>query len=154
MHRHSLIETKTGIDMAFPIIAATLGAFLIILQQVLMLSVGMHRGQTGIGVGYADDRHLERKARRHGNLAENAAIFIVVLAIAELYGGPRSVIIGFAIAFAVARFSHLIGFMSLNGSHEPTETKLFLPFRMVGALGSVAAGAGLGLYLIYLLYAA
>lgn len=139
--------------MTFPIIAATLGGALIVLQQILMLSAGAHRGKLGIGAGVNGDQDLERKVRRHGNLAENAAIFIVVLAIAELYGAPAAVILTFASVFGAARVCHAIGFMSLSGSHGPVEGKrLFLVLRAVGAFGTVLSGAGLGGYLLYLIY--
>lgn len=140
--------------MDFPIIAATLGAFLIILQQSLMLTVGMHRALTKIGVGYGEDLHLERKVRRHGNLAENAAIFVVLLALAELHGISETVLFWFAVVFAAARVSHALGFMSLDGSHNTDGNKLFLILRAGGAFGSVFAGIGLGGYLLFSIYAA
>ena len=73
--------------MEFPYVAASVGAVLIILQQILMMIAGTHRGKVNIGVGFGDDKDLERKIRRHGNLAENAAIFLVVLSFAEILSG-------------------------------------------------------------------
>ena len=117
-----------------------------------MLSVGMHRFKTQIGVGIGADQHLERKMRRHGNLAENSAIFLVLLALAELAGAPQQVMIGFAGAFAVARLSHVIGFSTLGGSHDPNAGGPWVMFRALGAFGTIGSGVGLAGYLVYFLY--
>lgn len=137
--------------MTTPIIAASLGAALIVLQMLLMMSTGLHRAKTSIGVGTGDDQHLERKMRRHGNLAENAALFTLVLALAELSGGAKTVLMAFAGAFLTARLLHIIGFMSLSGSHAPGENWVFAGARAVGALGTAFSGIGLGGYLTYIL---
>ena len=139
--------------MTLPLTAAALGAFLIILQTVLMLNTGLHRARTSAFIGLsADDPHMERKMRMHGNLAENAALFLVVLALAELNGGAAGVLFWFAVAFAVARISHALAFTSLSGSHDP-KVKLFPALRVIGAFGTALACFGLGGYLAYLLLA-
>ena len=140
--------------MEFPYTAATIGAILIILQQVLMMIAGTHRGKVSIGVGFGDDKDLERKIRRHGNLAENAAIFVVVLSLAESLVGSETAIIAFGVIFLIARISHAIAFSSLAGSHGVEgASKVFVRCRMLGALGNGLSGIGLGLYLIFLLLA-
>ncbi len=136
--------------MAYPYTAALVGAFLYILQQGLMMNTGSYRGKAGIGVGFGDDRHLERKIRRHGNLAENAAIFIAVLALTEMLVGTGPAVIAFGVVFAFARLSHAFAFNSLGGSHEKIEgTKKYLVARMLGALLSGLTGILLSLFLIY-----
>jgi len=138
--------------MEFPQTAALTGAFLLILQQILMMNTGTHRAKTAIGVGHGDDRNLERKSRRHGNLAENAAIFVVVLALTEGVAGGGPVITTFASLFVAARISHAIGFMSTSGSHAtPDGPKFFVMFRMLGAMTTGLVGIALGGYLGYLL---
>lgn len=139
--------------MTLPLISATLAGFVIILQQLLMLNTGIHRGKTGIGVGTNGDLHLERKMRRHGNLAESSGLFLVVLALTEIIGAPSGVILGFAAVFAVARVAHATGFSSLAGSHKPGENKLYLRLRFLGAIGTVFGGVALGGYLLYMLFA-
>ncbi|MEM6639408.1 MAG: MAPEG family protein [Pseudomonadota bacterium] len=138
--------------MIFPYVATALAAFLIILQQVLMMSVGFHRAKTKVGVGVADDRNLERKVRRHGNLSENAAILVVVLALAETMGASQTVVITFAALFAVARLSHAVGFMHLDGSHNPAGNKFFIGMRAAGATTTGFGGIALGGYVLYLLF--
>lgn len=136
--------------MEFPVVAALVGGFLLILQQSLMMNTGSYRGKVQVGVGFGDDRHLERKIRRHGNLAENAAIFVVVLALTEMLTGGGATITAFGVVFVLARISHAVAFNSLAGSHDKDEgSKFFLIARMMGALASGLSGIALGLYLIY-----
>lgn len=134
--------------MTVPIISALVAAALIVLQQALMITVGLHRAKAGIGVGVGEDAHLERKVRRHGNLAENSALFIVTLALAELCGAPRVAVMGFGIVFVFARFSHALGFSALSGSHIGGKgSKAFPVLRAMGAFGTFFTGIGLGLFL-------
>ena len=136
--------------MEFPQTAAMVGAFLIILQQFFMMNTGTHRVKADIGVGYGTDRDLERKSRRHGNLAENAAIFVIVLALTEGLIGSGPIITGFAGAFIFARLCHAIGFMSTTGSHATKDgPKFFAMFRAVGATLTGLIGLGLGFCLAY-----
>ena len=141
--------------MEFPHISAALGAFLLFLQQVLMLSVGFPRTKVKVGVGIGDDVDLERKVRRHGNLAENAGIFLAVLALMEVSGLAGAAVFWFAVAFAIARISHAVGFMHQDGSHANLEgNKFFLATRVVGATLTGWTGLVLGGYFGYLLVTA
>ncbi|MEM9091030.1 MAG: MAPEG family protein [Cyanobacteria bacterium P01_F01_bin.53] len=141
--------------MTIPVVSATVAAVMIILQQVLMVMVGLHRAKVGIGVGVGNDNQLERKVRRHGNLAENSALFIATLALAELLGASRIVVMGFGIAFVVARISHAIAFSSLAGSHVGAKgSKVFPTMRAIGAFGTLLSGVGLGLFLAFTVAAA
>ena len=138
--------------ISVPVISAMVAAVLIVLQQALMITVGLHRAQAGIGIGVGEDAHLERKVRRHGNLAENSALFVVTLAISELFGAPTIAVAGFGLAFVVARFSHAIGFSSLAGSHVGAQgSKAFVIMRAMGAFGTFFTGIGLGLFLAFTL---
>ena len=135
--------------MQFPIIAATTAGILLVMQQTLMLSVGMYRGKVKQGTGYGEDLTLERLGRRHGNLAENAAIFIATLALLELLVGGTSIVLGLAIAFVAGRVAHMIGFSSLAGSHLKEGSKMFIVLRAAGATTTAIVGLATGLYLIY-----
>ena len=138
--------------MEFPFTAAFVGAVLIILQQVLMVSTGRHRAGVKRGVGFGDDQDLERKIRRHGNLAENAAIFLVVLSLAEGASGGGLVTTILGVLFLAARISHAIAFSSLSGSHgQENGARIFVLCRMAGALGTALSGVALGAYLLVLL---
>lgn len=135
--------------MTIPIISSTVAAILIILQQLLMINVGMHRAKTSIGVGVGNDMTLERKVRRHGNLAENSALFLATLTLAELRGAPSNIIIGFGGVFIFVRLLHAIGFSSNAGSHLAKGNKLFMVMRAVGAFGTFFTGLALGGFLLF-----
>ncbi len=135
--------------MTVPIVSALVAATIIILQQILMFTVGIHRARASIGVGFGEDQDLERKIRRHGNLAENGALFIATLALAEMVGVPQMIVLGFGGAFVLARVSHAIGMGSLSGSHLADGGALFKGMRAFGAFATVLSGIGLGAMLIY-----
>ncbi len=128
-----------------PLYSAGLGAFLIVLQVALMLTVGLHRSK-GQFIGNGDDRDLERKVRRHGNLAENAGLFLVVIALFEMIVGQTTYVAAVCIIFAVARILHAAGFSSLAGSHGEDLTgarKAFAGMRAMGAFGTLGVAAAL-----------
>ncbi len=136
--------------MDLPLYTAITAGVLLVLQQLLMFSAGMHRAKTGQGVGSAGDLELERKVRRHGNLAENAAMYLVALGALEVLTGSTAVVAAFAASFVVARALHAIGFSHLAGSHSPEHgPKLFMFARAGGASLTGLLGIGLGLYLLY-----
>ncbi|MEM8812867.1 MAG: MAPEG family protein [Pseudomonadota bacterium] len=136
--------------MTVPIVTAFAAGLLIVLQQALMLNVGLYRGKVGIGAGIGDDQTLERKLRRHGNLAENSALFLVALALAEMVGAPGILIASLAGIFILCRLAHAIAFTSLAGSHTPTEGgSVYLVLRAAGAGGTALLGFILGGTLVY-----
>jgi len=135
--------------MTIPIIAALAGAILIILQAMLMMLVGIHRVRAGINLGVGDDPVLERKIRRHGNLAENAALFIVVLALAEMTVVPNEVVKVIAIIFIVARIFHAIALSTLAGSQGSEGGAVFKALRALGAFGTLGSFLVLGGYLLF-----
>lgn len=125
-----------------PLYTAALGAFLLALQAGLMLSVGFYRTR-GIFVGLDDDPTLERLVRRHGNLAENAGLFLAALALLEIIAGQSLAVAGLCLGFALARLLHAIGFSSLAGSHGEGLNgirRLFLLARSSGAVATAVVG--------------
>lgn len=134
--------------MEFPTTSAATAGILLILQLLLMLSVGMYRTKAKVGTGYGDDQNLERLGRRHGNLAENAAIFLIALALLELRVGPTTVVFALAAVFVAARLSHAIGFSSLAGSHLGEGNKFFVLLRVLGAGLTALAGFATAGYLL------
>jgi uncharacterized membrane protein YecN with MAPEG domain len=134
--------------MTIPIIAAVAGAVLIILQAILMMLVGTHRILNRINLGTGDDPALERKIRRHGNLAENAALFIVVLALAEMSVVPNNVVRIIAIVFIVGRILHAIALSTVAGSQGAETGKIFQIFRAIGAFTTSGSFIALGGYLL------
>ncbi len=135
--------------MTVPIISAYAGGLLIILQGILMVLTGLHRGKAGINLGTGGDPVMERKIRRHGNLAENAGLFVAVLAIAEMTVVPSSTIMIIAIGFLVARFSHAIALSTEAGSQGAEGGKIFVLARIIGAFGTLLSFLALGGFLLF-----
>tara|TARA_R110000824_G_scaffold11746_16_gene51603 strand:+ start:4938 stop:5354 length:417 start_codon:yes stop_codon:yes gene_type:complete len=134
--------------MTIPIIAAVAGAVLVLLQAILMIFVGMHRMRNRINLGTGDDPALERKIRRHGNLAENAALFIVVLALAEMTVVPNDVVRIIALVFIAGRILHAIALSTVAGSQGAEKGNIFRAFRAIGALTTFGSFIALGGYLL------
>lgn len=135
-------------EFVFPMTAALAASVLILLQIVLMLNVGMHRFASKIAIGAGEDPDLERKIRRHGNLCENAAIFLVVIALIEMAGGGGVALPALAGAFIVARMAHALAFSSQSGSHAPNGSVFFPMLRATGAFGTALTGIGLAVLLM------
>ena len=134
--------------MTIPIIAAAAGAVLVILQAVLMILVGLHRIRNRINLGSGDDPALERKIRRHGNLAENAALFIVVLALAEMTVVPDDIVQIIALVFIAGRILHAVALTTVAGSHGSAKGRVFPILRAIGALSTFGSFMALGIYLL------
>ncbi|MEM7058036.1 MAG: MAPEG family protein [Pseudomonadota bacterium] len=131
-----------------PEISIIAAAVLILMQMVLMLSVGMHRASVKVGVGFGEDEQLHRKIRRHGNLAENAGVFLIGMALAEISGASTFYLSIVAAVFVAARASHALAFSSTSGSHSPQGSVVFPAMRMFGAFGTAGSGIGLAVILI------
>lgn len=127
-----------------------LAAYLLVLQQVLMLTVGMYRTKKQQGMGFQDDLTLERLVRRHGNLAENAGVFITSIALLELQAGSTRLVLILCLAFAIARTLHAIGFSSAAGAYQLNSQgigRFFLGARALGALSTAFTGIVCGFFL-------
>lgn len=124
-----------------PIYSALSASILLSLQMVLMLTVGMNRVKYKQGVGDGGHQDLELKIRRHANLAENAAIFLLGLALLEILGGNATAVLSFGAAFVIARILHAIGLTMGDGPNAP---------RFLGATGTALVGIGTAAYLFYI----
>jgi uncharacterized protein len=124
--------------MAFPYITAVTAGIILILQIVLALTVSSGRGNTGLGDGGNPDLH--RAIRRHGNLAENAGLFIAGFALLELSKVNVLLLEGLSAAFILVRLSHAFG-MS-----RPDTMNMF---RAVGGIGTYLVGLILGAALLW-----
>ena len=122
-----------------PILSALTAGVLIVIQMALMLTVVLMRRRNRQSIGDGGNPQLLAAIRRHGNFAENAAIFIAGLALLEVLGGSRTAIATMCAAFVVGRISHAIGL-----SMEKTVN----PFRVGGIVITASVGLALGLGLI------
>ena len=116
-----------------------------VLQMALMLMVGFARLRTNISIGQGDSEELLLAIRRHGNLAENAALFLLLLGLAEMIAGSTTVVLVLGVSFLIVRIAHAIG-LSLGGGANPP--------RAIGAFGTLLAGIGAATYLAYGVYMA
>lgn len=134
-----------------PVFSAMLAGTLLTVQTIMMLLVGTYRSGARKGVGVDGDIKLERLVRRHGNLAENAAIFLIVLTLYELLFGDTVFALSIGVVFLVARMLHIIGFSSNAGSHlvdADGAGRLFVLLRASGAGLTALSTLALGLTLI------
>lgn len=118
----------------FPYFTAAVAVFVGVLQMLLMLYVALGRGKYKTGLGDGGSPLLLRRIRIHGNLVENAPIFLILLGLTEMSGQWAMFVPWIALAFVVSRLSHALG---LAISAGPT------PLRFVGVLGTFSAIAGL-----------
>lgn len=114
--------------MTLPIISGYAAAMIGLLQIGLMVTVGNARREVDISLGDGGNEALLMKIRRHGNLTENAPLFLILLGYLEVSGGPTLAVLSLASIFIVARLSHAY---ALSGPGKPTAA------RAIGALGTV-----------------
>jgi uncharacterized membrane protein YecN with MAPEG domain len=127
--------------MPLPVISATTAGILLILQMLLMLRTALTRRVSGPSLGEGHDATLLRRSRRHGNLAENAAIFIAGFTLLELLGERPLWLEGACAVFLVARLLHIIGLSRENTANI---------FRVLGVILTFAIGVSVGVRLVLL----
>lgn len=128
-------------SVAFPYVSGATAAVLILLQMLLTLAVVLQRRRNRQSLGDGDNPALLRAIRRHGNFAENAALFIAGFTLYELLGGPVFTLEILCAVFVAARLSHVIGLSVPNTSNI---------FRVAGIAGTVGVGLVLSARLLLL----
>ena len=126
--------------MNFPTVTAQVASVLAIFQVALMIRVGLTRAKTQVGIGDGGDHALARKIRVHGNLIENAPIFLIMLGLLEMSGINRPVVTSLGLAFFLVRIAHAYALSSTAGAS---------PLRAIGVFGTIfclVATAGLLLW--------
>ncbi len=99
-----------------PTITALYGGLLGLLYIALCFQVVSHRRRARVGLGTASDTALERAVRVHGNFAEYAPLFLVLLLAAELSGAPVALLHVFGAVFFLARVGHAVGLARSSGT--------------------------------------
>ena len=127
--------------VALPVVSAIAAGALIIGQMGLLFVVVGVRRKVRQSLGDGGDASLLRATRRHGNYAENAAIFVASLALLEMMGAVRPFVIGLAALFIVGRILHGIG-LSMQ--------KTVNPWRVAGIIATIVAGVTMGVQLVTL----
>lgn len=100
---------------SFPVVTALAAAALALIQVVLAFMVVAARFGKKINLGDGGDAGLNVRVRRHGNLTESAALFVVMLLMAELSGDWASALPALAAAFVVCRLLHPFGLTGRAG---------------------------------------
>ena len=122
-----------------PLISALTAGILIVMQMALALTVALARRRNRQSLGDGGNKDVLQAARRHGNLAENAALFIAGFTLMELLGGDRVELEILCAVFVLARISHAIGLSMQNTVNR---------FRIIGITATIAVGVALGLTLV------
>lgn len=101
-----------------PAITALYGGLLGLLFLVLCWQVVDHRRKGKVGLGTGGNPDLERAIRVHGNFAEYAPLFLVLLLLAELGGAAAWLLHALGGAFVLGRVAHAWG-LSKSGGTSP-----------------------------------
>jgi uncharacterized membrane protein YecN with MAPEG domain len=95
--------------MTPPIITGLIAAILALVFIVLQLNVIRLRVRTGISLFHGDNKDLGVAIRRHGNLAENLPLALILVGLLEMLGGPDWAIFVLGIALIASRIIHPFG---------------------------------------------
>jgi uncharacterized protein len=125
--------------VALPVVAALTAGILIFLQMALMIGVILARWRNRQSLSDGGHPDLLQAIRRHGNFAENAAIFIAGFALLELMGGERLGIEIMSAIFVLGRLSHALG-LTLQ---PPVNV-----FRSAGVVSTALVGTALAFRLV------
>jgi uncharacterized membrane protein YecN with MAPEG domain len=110
------------------------------MQMALAFNVSGNRGKTDTWVGDGGNAGLLRTARRHGNLAENAGIFVAGLTLLDLSRFSPKLLVVLCAALVVARILHAAGLTQQNTKNA---------LRLLGGVGTYLIGFILGGALIW-----
>jgi hypothetical protein len=127
--------------MILPIALTAAGAAAL-MHVWLSLRVSLMRRAANVELGDGGSEMLTRRIRAHGNFAENAPFFLILIALLEWNGASDQILWGATIIFFVARLLHVFGM----------DRKAPNMLRIVGILGSWLLLLALGASAITLTY--
>jgi uncharacterized membrane protein YecN with MAPEG domain len=122
-----------------PIVSALTAGILIAMQMALMVGVILARRRNRQSLGDGGKQNVLQAVRRHGNFAENAALFVAGFALLEMMGGNRASLEILCVVFVLGRISHAIGLSMANALNW---------FRFAGIGATIVAGVSLGVRLV------
>ena len=106
---------------------ATAGA-LSLVYVVLMLRIVRMRFKHSISLGDGGNSEIQKRIRAHGNFAEYVPLLLILMALLELGGFDKTILMGAGAGLVFLRIIHVIGI------HRKSPNL----FRAVGTVGTVA----------------
>lgn len=128
--------------MTLPVtaLAAAICALMLIFMKFKVIGQRV-RTQTMFGAG--EDEKMKMVRGTHANLAENAPIALILMALLEMAGAHHWTLTGLAALFLVSRALHIFGMYQ----HE---SKGNLKFRQFAVIGTTLSIVAMALWVIYL----
>ena len=125
----------------FPYITMTTAGFVLAFQMLLAFTVSGARGGVDTWIGDGGNDGLQRRIRRHGNLAENGAIFLIGFMLLELSRFSAALLVVLCVTFCVVRVVHAFGLSRPNTRN---------PLRLAGGITTYLIGVALGGLLMWI----
>ena len=95
--------------------------------------------------GRLQEEELHRRSRAHSNLAENAPLFVLGMALVELGGGSLWGLHLCGAAFVLARLSHAVALSQSYGPSQGRKLGIIATWLLLAAVWTWAALASWGL---------
>ena len=109
----------------------------------MMFKVIGQRVRTETMFGASEDEKMKMVRGAHANLAENAPIALILMALLEMAQAHHWTLTGLAALFLLARVLHIYGMYQHEGSGN-------LRFRQIGVMGSTLSIIAMALWILYL----
>lgn len=128
--------------MTLPVtaLAAALCALMLIFMKFKVIGQRV-RTETMFGAG--EDAKMKMVRGTHANLAENAPIALILMALLEMTSAHHWTLTGLAALFLAARVLHIYGMYQHHGTGS-------VRFRQAGVIGTTLAIVAMALWIIYL----
>ena len=128
--------------MTLPVtaLAAAICALLLIFMKFKVIGQRI-RTETMFGAG--EDAKMKMVRGTHANLAENAPIALILMALLEMTSAHHWTLTGLAALFLIARVVHIYG---MYQHHDTGNVR----FRQAGVIGSTLSIVAMALWVIYL----
>ena len=128
--------------MTLPVtaLAAAICALLLIFMKFQVIGQRI-RTETMFGAG--EDAKMKMVRGTHVNLAENAPIALILMALLEMTSAHHWTLTALAALFLVARVVHIYGMYQHHGSGS-------VRFRQAGVMGTTISIVAMALWVVYL----
>lgn len=130
--------------MTLPITALTAAICAIMLLATAIATVRA-RFRAQAAFGDASDQGLISASRSHGNLAEHAPLFVILIGQLEMANASHWPLTALAVLFLGARAAHIVG---LHQVHKPGKPPLPRAIGVIGTWIAYAIAIGWTLFLV------